>query len=125
MEWIKSIWNKSTNICKEYKIELPDFSEFWEKGYFEVPPSENKKIMFKNFRQNPITNPLKTPSGKIEISSRTIANFNLSDCHSHPKWLEPYEWLGKIDRYTLHLISNQPTHRLHSQLDNAISSQNE
>ena len=33
--------------------------------------------------------------------------------------------LGKIDRYPLHLISNQPTHRLHSQLDNAISSQNE
>jgi len=38
---------------------------------------------------------------------------------------KPYEWLGKIDRYPLHLISNQPTHRLHSQLDNAISSQNE
>ena len=43
----------------------------------------------------------------------------------HPKWLEPYEWLGKIDKYPLHLISNQPTHRLHSQLDNAITSQNE
>ena len=79
--------------------------------------------MFKDFLQNPITNPLKTPSGKIEISSKAIANFNLSDCPSHPQWLEPHEWLGKIDKYSLHLISNQPTHRLHSQLDNAISSQ--
>ena len=87
--------------------------------------SENKKIIFKDFLQNPITNPLKTHSGKIEISSKTIANFNLSDCPSHPQWLEPHEWLGKIDKYPLHLISNQPTHRLHSQLDNAISSQNE
>ena len=125
MDWIKFIWSESSKICKEYKIKLPDFSEFWEKGYFEVPPSENKKIMFKDFRKNPIANPLKTPSGKIEITSATIANFNLSDCHSHPQWLEPYEWLGKIDKYPLHLISNQPTHRLHSQLDNAISSQSE
>ena len=34
-------------------------------------------------------------------------------------WIEPYEWLGKKDNFPLHLISNQPEFRLHSQLDNA------
>tara|TARA_B110000971_G_scaffold121824_1_gene124725 strand:- start:228 stop:836 length:609 start_codon:yes stop_codon:yes gene_type:complete len=80
--------------------------------------------MFNDFRKDPINFPLNTPSGKIEISSETIANFQLSDCLSHPYWFEPYEWLGNIDEYPLHLISNQPTHRLHSQLDNAANSQN-
>lgn len=124
MDWIKFIWNESSKICEEYKINLPEFSEFWNNGFFEVPTSENKKVLLKEFYQDPITNPLNTPSGKIEISSKTIASFNLSDCPSHPQWLEPYEWLGKVDKYPLHLISNQPTHRLHGQLDNAISSQN-
>jgi biotin/methionine sulfoxide reductase len=34
-------------------------------------------------------------------------------------WFEPAEWLGseRARRYPLHLVSNQPTTRLHSQLD--------
>ena len=125
MDWIKFIWNESSGICNEHNINLPEFSEFWDKGFFEVPFNENKKVLLEDFYQNPIANPLNTPSGKIEISSKTIASFNLTDCPSHPKWLEPYEWLGKVGKYPLHLISNQPTNRLHSQLDNAVSSQND
>jgi biotin/methionine sulfoxide reductase len=39
-------------------------------------------------------------------------------------WLEPYEWLGSAvaQRYPLHLISNQPAARLHSQLDHGSTS---
>ena len=38
----------------------------------------------------------------------------------YPRWYEPCEWLGGAgaDRHPLHLISNQPATRLHSQLDN-------
>ena len=68
---------------------------------------KQKKIMFKKFRDNPEKFPLKTPSGKIEISSKTIENYKLTDCLSHPSWFEPYEWLGKVTNYPLHLISNQ------------------
>jgi biotin/methionine sulfoxide reductase len=33
-------------------------------------------------------------------------------------WQEPYEWLGRADpRWPLHLISNQPKDKLHSQFD--------
>ena len=127
MDWIKFIWDKSSQAYKKtYKesdLILPSFEEFWEKGYYEVPAPRIEKIMFDKFRRDPSRFPLQTPSGKIEISSDTISSFQLPDCHSHPYWFEPYEWLGNVDEYPLHLISNQPTHRLHSQLDNAEMSQ--
>ena len=123
LDWIKFIWNNSSKALQK-NISFPSFEEFWEKGYFELPAPKIEKIMFNDFRKDPINFPLNTPSGKIEISSETISNFQLSDCFSHPYWFEPYEWLGNIDEYPLHLISNQPTHRLHSQLDNAANSQN-
>ncbi|MBT6142170.1 MAG: molybdopterin-dependent oxidoreductase [Gammaproteobacteria bacterium] len=123
LDWIKFIWNNSSKTNQK-NISFPSFEEFWEKGYFELPAPKVEKIMFNDFRKDPINFPLNTPSGKIEISSKTISDFQLSDCFSHPYWFEPYEWLGNIDEYPLHLISNQPTHRLHGQLDNAANSQN-
>ena len=127
MDWIKFIWDESSKAYKKtYKnsdLSLPSFEEFWQKGYFEVPTPKIEKIMFDKFRKNPSRFPLQTPSGKIEISSETISSFQLTDCHSHPCWYEPYEWLGNVDEYPLHLISNQPKYRLHSQLDNAEMSQ--
>ena len=127
MDWIKFIWDRSSKAYKKAYINndlsMPSFEEFWEKGYFEVPAPRTEKIMFDKFRKDPAHFPLQTPSGKIEISSETIANFQLPDCYSHPYWFEPYEWLGNVDEYPLHLISNQPTHRLHGQLDNADESQ--
>ena len=127
MDWIKFIWDRSSKAYKKTyinnNISMPSFEEFWEKGYFEVPAPRTEKIMFDKFRKDPAHFPLQTPSGKIEISSETIANFQLPDCYSHPYWFEPYEWLGNVNEYPLHLISNQPTHRLHGQLDNAVESQ--
>jgi biotin/methionine sulfoxide reductase len=60
-----------------------------------------------------------TPSGKIEIFSATIDGFGYDDCPGHPVWLEPAERLGtsKAETHPLHLVSNQPKARLHSQLD--------
>ena len=102
---------------------MPIFNDFWKNGFFKVKTPINNKIMFKEFRHNPIKFPLNTPSGKIEIFSKTISDFNLKDCLGYPSWFEPYEWLGKIDKYPLHLISNQPKYRLHGQLDNSLYSQ--
>jgi biotin/methionine sulfoxide reductase len=63
-------------------------------------------------------NKLNTPSGKIEIYSETISGFDYADCPPHASWLEPPEWLGhKQHDSQLHLLSNQPTTKLHSQLD--------
>ena len=119
LDWLKYLWNESIKVSEEMNLKLPEFSKFWEEGFFEIPIEKTKKIMFKNFRDNPVKNPLNTPSGKIEITSNIIKNYNLKDCKGHPTWIEPYEWLGNKDNFPLHLISNQPEYRLHGQLDNA------
>jgi biotin/methionine sulfoxide reductase len=65
-----------------------------------------------------------TPSGKFEIFSQDIADQNLSSCYGHPYWFEKQEYLGApaAKQYPLHLISNQPKTRLHSQLDHGVTS---
>ena len=53
----------------------------------------------------------------------TIAGLDYDDCSGHPAWMEPAEWLGgDTSRFPLHLISNQPSTKLHSQLDHGSHS---
>ena len=56
-----------------------------------------------------------TPSGTIEIFSKTIAGFGYDDCPGHPAWLPSTE--QPTAAYPLTLIANAPATRLHSQLD--------
>ena len=107
-------------------MELPPFEEFWAAGRVELPtPPRRPALDFAALRADPAASPLPTPSGRIEIGSATIAGFGYDDCPGHPVWLEPAEWLGSelARRFPLHLISNQPTTRLHSQYDNGGYSQ--
>jgi hypothetical protein len=62
---------------------------------------------------------LRTPSGRIELYSDEIVGFAYDDCTPHPAWIEPAEWLGggAAARFPLHLVSSQPQHKLHSQMD--------
>ena len=75
--------------------------------------------MLKEFRDSPGSCPLSTPSGKIELFSQKISRFQYQDCPGQAVWIEPNEWLGseKSKVFPLHLITNQPSDRLHSQLD--------
>jgi biotin/methionine sulfoxide reductase len=77
--------------------------------------------MLADFRVDPAAHPLRTPSGRIEIFSEKIASFGYDDCPGHATWLEPIEWLGSktAERYPLHMLSDQPTDKLHSQLDHS------
>ena len=74
------------------------------------------------FRSDPVTAPLPTPSGRIEIASAKIAGFGYADCPGHPTWLPCAE--GPNSRFPLQLIANQPATRLHSQLDFGATSLN-
>ncbi|KPK89461.1 MAG: biotin transporter BioY [Deltaproteobacteria bacterium SM23_61] len=123
MEWLRHRYESTRRQMQERGTTLPEFEAFWEAGYVENPPPP-KPVMLAALRANPEANPLKTPSGKVEIYSETIASFAYDDCPGHPIWLEPAEWLGSplAERYPLHLISNQPRTRLHSQLDNGVTS---
>lgn len=117
--WLRHLWEQARQRAAEAEFELPDFDTFWQGGPFEVLQPKKPMVLLEEFRADPAANPLQTPSGRIEIFSEAIAGFGYADCPGHPVWMEPYEWLGSplAESYPLHLISNQPKTRLHSQLD--------
>ena len=98
-------------------LHLPAFKEFWAPGGTRVEFDRDSSSSPTSAR--PRRHPLRTPSGKIETFSETVAGFGYADCPGHPAWLPPHEWLGspRAERYPLHLYANQPRTRLHGQLD--------
>ncbi|MEP3847983.1 MAG: molybdopterin guanine dinucleotide-containing S/N-oxide reductase [Paracoccaceae bacterium] len=121
-EWQRWIWDISRQQAAEQGVELPDWENFQRDGWIRIPAPKKPTIMMQAFREDPETNPLATPSGKIEIYSETIAGFGYDDCPGHPTWMEPTEWLGRANPDHLHMISNQPRNKLHSQLDHGAVS---
>lgn len=118
--WINELWQDAQKRASEKGFNIPDYDTFREQGTFDLPPPPHRKSVFQSFREDQACSPLPTPSGKIEIFSETISSFGYADCPGHPVWLEPFEWLGDMDaskNFSLHLISNQPKDKLHSQLD--------
>jgi|GEM_PF-823142 len=118
-DWLERLYDKST-AKKEMGIS---FEEFWETGViaYDIPQEAKKYVRHEEFRKDPINNPLKTETGKIQIYSEKLASYKYKDFKGHPIWIEPTEWLGnKIlsKKYPLHLLNPHPTYRIHSQLDN-------
>ena len=125
-EWVRHFYDTTRADLQGKGVELPLFEEFWDAGRVEMPtPPLERALDFAALRADPAAAPLPTPSGRIEIASATIAGFGYDDCPGHPAWMEPAEWLGceRASRFPLHLISNQPSTRLHSQYDNGGYSQ--
>jgi biotin/methionine sulfoxide reductase len=118
-EWLRWLYTVARQRAAEQGIDMPDFTEFWERGVFRLPPHTEPQVLMSAYRADPASAALKTPSGRIEIFSETIASFGYDDCPGHPAWLEPAEWLGAplAGRFPLHLLSNQPATKLHSQFD--------
>lgn len=119
MEWLERLYKRSA----AYKQMNISFQEFWEKGVikYDIPESAKEFVRHSSFRNDPISNPLKTETGKIQIFSEKFASFGYKDFKGHPTWTEPAEWLGNkklVSKYPLHLLSPHPTYRVHSQLDN-------
>lgn len=112
-DWLRWIYD----VTRERTPGLPTFEGLQEQGWHYVPPPETPTVMLADFRADPLAHPLATPSGRIEIFSQVVADFGYEDCPGHPVWRAPREWLGAVGQYPLHLISNQPVHKLHSQLD--------
>ncbi len=125
MAWLRHLYDGWRSRVADDGGSAPPFDEFWEAGFLDVPGVDEDLVLFKQFRADPERMPLGTPSGKIEIFSATIDGFRYADCPGHPTWLEPAEWLGAplARRYPLHLVANNPTARLHSQLDVGAFSQ--
>jgi biotin/methionine sulfoxide reductase len=122
VQWLEHMYGVAKERAKRRNADWPEwprFEEFWERGYLELPISTRPFVLFEEFRNDPLANPLVTPSGRIEIFSEEIAGFGYEDCQGHPKWFEPGEWLGgeRARTYPLHLLTTQPETRLHGQID--------
>ncbi|MFA7084054.1 MAG: molybdopterin-dependent oxidoreductase [Arcobacteraceae bacterium] len=118
-DWLEGLYSKSY-AKREMDIT---FEAFWDKGsvHYEIPDEARKYVRHEEFRKDPINNPLKTETGKIQIFSDKFASYKYDDFKGHPMWFEPKEWLGNkelVKKYPLHLVSPHPTYRIHTQLDN-------
>jgi biotin/methionine sulfoxide reductase len=120
-EWLRHLYEVSRQQAAQAEVALPDFEQFWAQGYAEVPPPQEAFVQFGDFYRDPVAHPLKTPSGKVELWSQTIADYGYADCIGHAAWFEPTEWLGgeRAERFPIHLISSQPANKLHGQMDHA------
>ena len=116
-DWVRWLYDASRQSASRSGIELPSFDALCEKGWHKMPAPETPHVMLADFRADPVKHRLGTPSGRIEIFSKKLDSFGLEDCPGHPAWMAPREWLGDSDADSLHLISNQPKNKLHSQLD--------
>ena len=128
MEWLREFYNLAYDQAKKAGImladgsQMPDFETFWKNNRPIIfsPTQENEEfVRYADFREDPILNPLGTPSGKIEIYSETIAKMNYRECKGFPQWFEPIEWIGMKEKPAeFALVSPHPSLRLHSQLSN-------
>ena len=114
--WLRWLWAHSEREAQRQGIEAPTFDRLVGMNVWQVPPPDKPEVLLSDFRADPNANRLQTPSGKIEISSKTIASFQYEDVAGHPVWQAPFEWLGNAQEDELALLSRQPEKFLHSQL---------
>lgn len=122
MDWLRGFYEDALPQAASFGIDAPDFDGFWEAGILEFElPEENKAfVRYADFRDDPLLEPLGTPTGLIEIYSRNIERMGYADCPPHPMWIEPVERLGGAGSYPLHVNTGHPQSRLHSQLNGTV-----
>jgi len=123
-EWLMKLWEETRVAANQYHIDLPRWQNFITGDVIHLFDPAPSQIFLADFRADPQSHSLPTPSGKIELYSKTIASFRYEDCPGHPTWFPPRDVAaGKATLYPLYLLSGQPETRLHSQLDNGAFSQ--
>jgi trimethylamine-N-oxide reductase (cytochrome c) len=121
-EWIKYGYEHSG------VQELVTWEELKEKGYYVVPTAPDWKsdpAGLRKFYEDPKTNRLGTPSGKLEFFSERLAQYFPDDTERPPvpHWVENGpshdERLSsaRAGKYPLLMMSNHPRWRLHAQCD--------
>ncbi|NLK66354.1 MAG: molybdopterin-dependent oxidoreductase [Campylobacteraceae bacterium] len=70
-EWLEWIYEDTKKNYPD--VGLPSFAEIKEKGLWKSPVLKEPLVALKEFRDDPVKNPLNTPTGKIEIYSTKLA----------------------------------------------------
>ncbi|SEL64828.1 biotin/methionine sulfoxide reductase [Variovorax sp. YR750] len=120
-EWLAHLYERTRAGLEALGLEAPDFQAFWQRGEITLPQREDDGGILRAFRNDPEGARLATPSGRIQVSSPTVAGFGYADCPGHPAWLPPKFAPDAV--HPLWLVANQPHTKLHSQLDFGAHSQ--
>jgi len=122
---------KSEDDCIKFGFEHSNvapfisFEEWKEKGYYVIPTDPDwakEKPGYRDFYEDPEKHPLKTPTGKLEFYSETLAKHFPDDQERppYPKWI-PYgeshqESLlcERSKKYPLLVVSNHPRWGVHA-----------
>ncbi len=120
MQWLQAFYQTAFETARKNRVLMPKFEQFWQENKplsFKAGEKAKAWVRYAAFRDDPLLNPLGTPSGKIEIYSEVVANMNYDDCKGHPSWMEPAEFAGNVTpEAPLALVTPHPYYRLHSQL---------
>ncbi|MBN1191458.1 MAG: molybdopterin-dependent oxidoreductase [Dehalococcoidales bacterium] len=122
-EWIKAGFDRSLGRSTDTNWE-----KFQEKGYYVFPTSqdwEKDPPGMIEFYQDPVKNPMPTPTGKLEFYSESIAKAFPCDMERSPipRWVEKSETHDErisSDRarmFPLLMMSNHGRWRVHAQCD--------
>ena len=104
---------QNADVAKRFEVKLPSWTTFNHTGIFLYPSvTKSSPTRLQAFVQDPLKNPLPTETGRLMLTSRRVAEANLSDCPGYPAYLEEMK-----DNTSFCLISPKSTVRLHSQLD--------
>ena len=100
--------------------EMPQFEEFFASNIGAwTRPAYHPAIAFEDFRRDPETHPLDTPSGRIEIFSTQLYEFGKPDeAPPIPKYIQEWESPFEASEYPLQAIGHHTLHRVHSTHDN-------
>lgn len=120
-QWIELCYNK----MREKNPALPTFADTNDKGVIDRALADSSKyIALKDFRDDPQANPLKTPSGKIEIYSDRLAEIAATwelpegdRIPAVPEYCETYEGVNDLEKqktYPLQMIGFHDKGHAHS-----------
>ncbi len=112
---------------REKNADFPEYDAFQQMGIYKVVNPGAPSVAFETFRTDPEANPLKTPSGKIEIYSSALQD--ISDTWTLPEgdvisalpiyvqtWESAFDPLSS--KYPLQMIGHHYKQRTHSTYGN-------
>ena len=110
-EWLRGVVKGGPDIA--------DYDEFRKKGV-QKARQDGPYVAFKEQIEDPAKNRFPTPSGKIEIFSQRLADKNMADEPSVPKYIETWESRNDplAKKFPLQLITSHIKRRAHSQFEN-------
>lgn len=121
--WLRHLYAQS----REKDPLLPSFEDFRKQGIYKRKDPAGHFVAYKAFREDPVANPLSTPSGKIEIYSERLAKIASTwelkpDEIIHPLPIHVSTFNGwndpKREKYPLQLTGFHYKSRTHSTYGN-------